>query len=351
MQEEKVHRTELSELGEFGLIDRLTRNIDLKNKSSLLGVGDDCAIVKHGPKETLVTKDLLVEGVHFDMTYMPLKHLGYKSAIVNISDIVAMNGKPTQLLVGLAVSNRFSTEAIEEIYSGIRLACDNYGVDLVGGDTVPSVTGLFISITALGEVQKGDAIHRNTAEKGDLVCVSGNLGAAYAGLLVLEREKQAYKVDPNVQPDLDGHDYILSRQLKPEARTDIQHHLKEAKIKPTSLIDVSDGLASELFHICQSSKLGVAVYEEKIPIDVTTDTVAKEFEIDPTTFALNGGEDYELLFTIKQADYEKLKNIEDVSVVGHMTEESAGLNLISRSGTQVPIVAQGWDAFLSSKKE
>lgn len=351
MQEEQIRRTELSELGEFGLIDLLTRNIELKNKSSLVGVGDDCAVVKHGPKQTLVTKDLLIEGVHFDMTYMPLKHLGYKAAVVNISDVVAMNGKPTQMLVGIAVSNRFSTEAIEEIFEGIKLACDSYGVDLIGGDTVSSVTGLFISITLLGEANKADIIYRGTAEKGDLVCVSGNLGAAYAGLLVLEREKQAYKADPNLQPDLDGHDYILSRQLKPEARIDIIHRLKEAKVKPTAMIDISDGLASELLHICQKSSLGCAVYEDKIPVDVTTVNVAKEFQIDPSTFALNGGEDYELLFTVKQADYNKIKDMEDVTIVGHMTEESAGVNLISRSGTQVEIRAQGWDAFLSKKKE
>lgn len=349
MAEDQTNRTELSELGEFGLIDLLTRNIKLKNKSSITGIGDDCAVVKHGPKETLITKDLLIEGVHFDMTYMPLKHLGYKAAVVNISDIIAMNGKPTQLLVGIAISNRFSTEAIEEIYDGIKLACDSYGLDLVGGDTVSSVTGLFISITVLGEAKKSDIVYRNTAGKGDLVCATGNLGAAYAGLLVLEREKQAFKADPNMQPDLDGHDYILSRQLKPEARMDILEKLKEAKVLPTAMIDISDGLASEVLHICQSSSLGCSVYEDKIPIDVTTISVAKEFEIDPSTFALNGGEDYELLFTVKQEDYEKVKDLEDVSVIGHMTEESAGVNLISRSGTQVEIRAQGWDAFLAKK--
>lgn len=344
--DESTERTELSELGEFGLIDLLTRNIELKHKSSVKGVGDDCAVVDHSPELTLVTKDLLVEGVHFDMTYMPLKHLGYKAAVVNISDIVAMNGAPTQLLVGMAVSSRFSTEAIEEIYEGIKLACENYKVDLVGGDTVSSVTGLFISITALGTAPKADVVYRDGAGKGDLVCVTGNLGAAYMGLLVLEREKQAYKVDPNMQPDLDGHDYILSRQLKPEARIDTLHKLKKAGVKPTSMIDISDGLASEILHICHQSKLGCALYEEKIPVDMTTAAVAKEFEIDPTTCALNGGEDYELLFTVKQADYEKIKDMEDVAVIGHMAEQSAGVNLVSRSGTQVAINAQGWDAFL-----
>jgi thiamine-monophosphate kinase len=349
--EENSGRTELSELGEFGLIDLLTNKIATKNQSSVKGIGDDCAVVHHGEKQTLVTKDLLVEGVHFDMTYMPLKHLGYKAAVVNISDIVAMNGTPTQMLVGMALSNRFSVEAIEEIFSGIKLACDSYGVDLVGGDTVSSVTGLFISITALGEVEKKDIIYRNTAGKGDLVCVSGNLGAAYMGLLVLEREKQAFKADPNLQPDLEGNDYILSRQLKPEARMDITKKLREAEIKPTAMIDISDGLASDILHITRQSKLGCAIYEEKIPLDVTTVTMAKEFNLDPTICALSGGEDYELLFTIRQADYEKLKEMPEISVIGHMTEPGAGVNLISRSGAQVEITAQGWDAFLKKERE
>jgi len=349
--EENRQPTELSELGEFGLIDLLTSKIELKNKSSVKGVGDDCAVVKHGPKQTLVTTDLLVEGVHFDMMYMPLKHLGYKAAVVNISDIVAMNGTPTQLLVGMAISSRFSTEAIEEIYEGIKLACEQYEVDLVGGDTVSSVSGLFISVTALGEAASRDIVYRHTAKKGDLVCVSGNLGGAYMGLLVLEREKQAFKVDPNMQPDLDGHDYILARQLKPEARLDIVQKLRESGVKPTSMIDISDGLASEVLHISHQSKLGCSVYEDKIPIDITTDTMAKEFQIDPTICALSGGEDYELLFTISQDDYEKIKDLEDITVIGHMTAQSAGVNLVSRSGTQVEITAQGWDAFLKRKKD
>jgi thiamine-monophosphate kinase len=350
-QEEQSLRTELSELGEFGLIERLTNSLSLKRESSVFGVGDDCAVIHSGNRETLVTTDLLVEGVHFDMTYMPLKHLGYKAAVVNISDIVAMNGEPTQLIVGLAISNRFSVEAIEELFSGIRLACEIYNVDLVGGDTVSSVTGLMISITALGTVEKSDIIYRHTAKKGDLLCVSGNLGAAYAGLLILEREKQAYKGDPNVQPDLDGYDYTLERQLKPEVRTDIQQVLRENEIKPTAMIDVSDGLASEILHICTRSKLGCSLYEDKIPIDVTVVNTAKEFEIDPTTFALNGGEDYELLFTVQQNDYDKIKDIQDVSIIGHMTDAAEGVNLISRSGTQVKITAQGWDAFLKKQSE
>jgi len=349
--EDKTRRTELSDLGEFGLIDLLTSKIKLRNKSSVKGVGDDCAVVNHTPMETLVTKDLLVEGVHFDMMYMPLKHLGYKAAVVNISDIIAMNGTPTQLLVGMAISSRFSTEAIAEIYEGIKLACDQYGVDLVGGDTVSSVTGLFISVTAIGQAPKDEIIYRDSAKKGDLVCVSGNLGAAYMGLLVLEREKQAFKADPNMQPDLDGHDYILSRQLKPEARPEILKTLKDAGVKPTALIDISDGLASEILHICQQSGLGCSLYEDKIPVDITTVTMAKEFRIDPTICALSGGEDYELLFTVAQSDYEKVKDLEDISVIGHMVDKEAGVNLVSRSGTQVEITAQGWDAFLKRKND
>ncbi len=349
--EENIKRTELTEIGEFGLIDELTKGIEIVNKSTVKGVGDDCAVLHYGSKETLVTKDLLIEGVHFDLTYAPLKHLGYKAAVVNISDIVAMNGTPRQMIVGLGVSNRFSVEAIEEVYKGIYLACKNYGVDVVGGDTVSSNSGLVISITCIGEAAKSEVVYRNTAKKGDLVFVSGNLGAAYMGLMILEREKQAFKADPNMQPDLAGHDYILERQLKPEARTDILKILKDAGVKPTSMIDISDGLASEILHICQQSKLGATLYEEKLPIDITTDLVAKEFSIDPTTAALNGGEDYELLFTVSQKDFEKVKEIKEIAVIGHMTEQSAGVNLVSRSGTQVEITAQGWDAFLKKDKQ
>jgi len=262
-----------------------------------------------------------------------------------------MNGKPTQLLVGMAISSRFSTEALEEIYAGFKLACENYNVDLVGGDTVSSVTGLFISVTAIGEVDADKVVSRNTAKKGDLVFVSGNLGGAYMGLLVLEREKQAFKADPNMQPDLDGHDYILGRQLKPEARLDVLALLKEAGVKPTAMIDISDGLASEVLHIATQSKLGCTIFEDKIPIDVTTDLISREFNIDPSISALNGGEDYELLFTINQEDFDKVKDIKEISVIGHMAEESAGIHLVSRSGTQVPIKAQGWDAFLNKDKK
>ena len=339
-------RTELSEIGEFGLIDRLTKNISLRNKSSIKGVGDDAAVLDYGGKRILVTKDLLIEGVHFDLTYMPLKHLGYKAAVVNISDIVAMNGKPMQLVIGIGASNRFSAEALEEIYKGIYLACEKYGIDVVGGDTVSSVSGLVISITAIGEADEKEVVFRDKAKKGDLVFVSGNLGAAYMGLLVLEREKQAFRADPNVQPDLEGHDYIVGRQLKPEARTDILDLLREAGVKPTAMIDISDGLASEILHIATQSKLGCNLYEEKIPIDVTTASMAEEFKLDPAICALNGGEDYELLFTVDQKDYEKALAIKEISVIGHMTDATEGVNLISRSGTLVPITAQGWDAFL-----
>ncbi len=350
MLEDKVKRTELSEIGEFGLIDLLTENIKIQNKSTIKGVGDDTAVLSYRENEVLVTKDLLIEGVHFDLTFSPLKHLGYKAAVVNISDIVAMNGIPRQLIVGLGISNRFSAEAIEELYKGIYLACENYKVDLVGGDTVSSMSGLVISVTAIGEVKKEDIVYRDTAKKGDLVFVSGDLGSAYMGLMILEREKQAFKADPNMQPDLDGHDYILGRQLKPEARTDILNLLKGVGVKPTAMIDISDGLASEILHICTKPNLGCTIYEDKLPVDYTTANMANEFNIDPTICALNGGEDYELLFTIAQSDYDKVKDIQGISVIGHITDASEGVNLISRSGTQIPITAQGWDAFLKNQK-
>lgn len=350
MLENKNERTELSELGEFGLIDMLTKNIKIQNKSTVKGVGDDAAVLSYSKSEVLVTKDLLLEGVHFDMTFTPLKHLGYKAAVVNISDIVAMNGIPRQLVVGIGASNRFSAEALEELYEGIYLACENYKVDVIGGDTVSSMSGLVISITAIGEAKKEDIVYRDTAKVGDLVCVSGDLGAAYMGLMILEREKQAFKADPNMQPDLDGHDYILGRQLKPEARNDVLKLLKGAGVKPTAMIDVSDGLASEILHICTKPNLGCNIYEDKLPIDYATTEIANEFEMDPTICALSGGEDYELLFTIEQSDFEKVKDLKGISIIGHITDASAGVNLISRSGTQVPITAQGWDAFLKSEK-
>jgi thiamine-monophosphate kinase len=344
METEKTNRTELSELGEFGLIDLLTKNISLENKSSLYGVGDDAAVIDNKDKLTLVSTDLLVEGVHFDLSYTPLRHLGYKAAVVNISDIVAMNGTARQLLVGLSVSNRFPVEALEELYAGIRQACKVYHIDLVGGDTTSSVRGLFLSITVIGDADPDDIVYRNTAHENDLICVSGDLGGAYMGLLLLEREKAAFQGDPNMQPDLEGYDYILERQLKPEPRTDIIRVLKESHVKPTAMIDISDGLGSEILHICKGSKLGCRIYEEKIPIDATTINMAEVFKISHWTAALNGGEDYELLFTIDQKDFEKVRLIPGISVIGHMTEQSLGAHLVASDGALVEIMAQGWNA-------
>ena len=292
MIEDKKQRTELSELGEFGLIDHLTKNIKLKHESTIKGVGDDAAVIDSKDKQSIVTTDLLIEGVHFDLTYTPLKHLGYKAAIVNFSDVYAMNAEPKQLVIGISASNRFSVESLEELYAGIYLACEKYNVDIVGGDTTSSPSGLFIAITVIGEANKEDVVYRGGAVKGDLLCVSGDLGSAYMGLLILEREKEVFKADPNMQPDLAGKDYVLGRQLKPEARKDIAGLLKEKEIKPTSMIDVSDGLASEILHLCKHSDLGCNLYEDKIPIDASTATTSEEFKIDPTIAALSGGEDY-----------------------------------------------------------
>ncbi len=344
-------RTELSELGEFGLIKHLTQDIAITNSSTLKSVGDDAAVISNEGDEILVSTDLLIEGVHFDLSYCPLRHLGYKAAVVNFSDIAAMNGTPEQITVSIALSNRFSLEAIEEFYDGIKLACEKYKVDLVGGDTSTSFSGLFISITVIGRAKKEDITYRNGAGVNDLVFISGDLGAAYMGLMVLKREKEVYRANPEIQPELTGHDYILERQLKPEARTDIVKLLKECNVKPTSMIDISDGLASEIIHICQDSDKGCSLYEDKIPIDTSTISMVEEFGIDPTIAALSGGEDYELLFTISQNDYEKVKDIKEITAIGHITDAAAGINLISRSGTAVPITAQGWDAFLKNKKE
>lgn len=340
---DKSKKTNVSELGEFGLIDHLTRDIKIKNSSSVLGVGDDAAVIDAGEKYMLITKDLLLEGIHFDITYTPLKHLGYKAIVVNLSDVYAMNGTPRQVIVGIGLSSRYPLEALEELYSGMKLACENYHVDFVGGDTTSSVQGLVISVTAVGDVDKDQLVKRGPALENELLCVSGNLGAAYAGLLVLEREKTVFKADPNMQPDLAGHDYILERQLKPEARKDIIKMLSELKIRPTAMIDISDGLASEIKHICKHSDLGCTVYEDKIPIDQRTYDTARSFSMDPTTYAMNGGEDYELLFTIKQEDAEKIKKIPEITVIGHMTDKSEGINLVTKSGPVVEIKAQGWD--------
>lgn len=344
MEENNIERTELNELGEFGLIDRLTSDFPLRNASSLKGVGDDAAVISHGNDRTLVSVDMLVEGVHFDMTYTPLKHLGYKAAVVNFSDIYAMNGRPTQIVIGLGVSNRYSVEALDVLYSGIRLACERYGVDMVGGDITSSKSGLLISITVIGTVNEADIVYRGGAQPNDLLCVSGDLGGAYAGLLVLEREKAEYMANPSMQPKLDGLEYVLERQLKPEARKDVIEMLKDLGVKPTSMIDVSDGLASEILHLCKASGVGCQLYEDKIPLDPLTVKLAKEFQIVPSVAALSGGEDYELLFTISQKDYEQIKKIAtDVTVIGYMTPEAGVAEMITPDQHVIPLKAQGWN--------
>lgn len=340
--------TEISDLGEFGLIDRLTKDFPLKNESSRKGVGDDAAVLHFGDKEVLVTTDLLLEGVHFDLRYVPLKHLGYKAAIVNFSDIYAMNGTPRQITVSLGVSSRFTVEHIDELYAGIRLACEMYGVDLVGGDTSASVTGLVISITCIGEADKDDVVYRNGAKPTDIICVSGDLGAAYMGLQLLERENrvaaQAAKGE-EFQPDFAGKEYILERQLKPEARKDIIKELKENGIHPTSMMDVSDGLSSELLHICKSSDVGCRVFEDRIPIDYQTAVMAEEFNMNLVTAAMNGGEDYELLFTVPLTDNDKIEKLKGVTMIGYVTKPELGAAMVTRDGAEMPIRAQGWNAF------
>ena len=339
---ENTGRTEISDLGEFGLIDHLTKNIELKNSSSSKGVGDDAAVIGDGDVKTLVSTDMLLEGVHFDLSYIPLKHLGYKAVAVNVSDIYAMNGTPKQITVSIGLSNRFSLEAVEELYAGIYLACEKFGVDLVGGDTSSSRQGLVISITAVGEAKADKITYRSGAQENDLLCVSGDVGAAYMGLQLLEREKQVYMSNPDMQPDLEGWDYIVGRQLKPEARKDIIELLAEKDIQPTSMIDVSDGVASEIFHLCKHSNVGMNVFEEKLPIDHQTIQMAEELKIDVTTVALNGGEDYELLFTIKQADFEKIKDSRMVTVIGHCTAKEEGIHIITRNNNKFTLRAQGW---------
>lgn len=339
----KEKQTNISELGEFGLIDRLTKQVQLKNVSTIMGVGDDAAILDYGNKQVVVSTDLLTEGIHFNLMYVPLKHLGYKAMVVNLSDIYAMNAIPKQVTVSMAISSKFSVEALEELYSGIYLACEKYGVDLVGGDTTSSLTGLTISITVLGEVEKDQAVFRRGAKPNDLLCVTGDLGGAYMGLQLLERENEVYKVNQNVQPQLEGYDYILERQLKPEARADVIAAFGKLEIKPTSMIDISDGLSSEIMHLCKNSKVGCNLYEEKIPMDLQTKQMAEELSINPLVAALNGGEDYELLFTISLGEYEKIKNDPDFTIIGHMTSEAEGTNLITGSGATIPLQAQGWN--------
>lgn len=338
-------RTEISSLGEFGLIDHLTKNFEIQNASSIVGVGDDAAVIDHFGKQTVVTNDLLVEGVHFDLMYTPLKHLGYKSVVVNLSDIYAMGGTPTQIVLGLAFSNRFSLEALDEFYEGVHAACDFYGVDLIGGDTSTSQKGFIISVTAIGEVTPDKYIRRNGARKGDLICVSGDLGAAFLGLTLLEREKKIFLENPQIQPDLEGEKYVVGRILKPEARKDIIGFLTDNEITPTAMIDISDGLSSEILHICTQSSKGCVLYEEKIPIAEDTRLAAYKFQLDPTACALSGGEDYELLFTIRQEDYDKITTNEEISVVGYITDEEEGRHIITKGGNRHPITAQGWNAF------
>lgn len=339
-----MSKTEIATLGEFGLIRRLTEKFPIINSSTLKGVGDDAAVLDYGSKQLLVTTDLLLEGVHFDLVYVPLKHLGYKAAVVNFSDIYAMNGKPKQITVSLGVSKRFSVEDLEQIYDGLLLACQNYGVDLVGGDTSASLTGLTISITCIGEADKDKIVYRNGAKPTDLVCVTGDLGSAYMGLQLLEREKIAFSGNENVQPDFDGKDYILQRQLKPEARKDIIETLEKAGILPTSMMDISDGLSSELMHICSQSDAGCRIYEDKIPVSYQAVVMAEELNMSIVTAALNGGEDYELLFTVSLNDYEKLIPLEGINIVGHITKPEFGMNLVGREGEEIQLQAQGWNS-------
>lgn len=342
---ENKERTDISKLGEFGLIDHLTKNITLTNPSTIKGAGDDAAVLDFEGKKVLISTDLLLEGIHFDLAYTPLKHLGYKAIQVNLSDIYAMNGIATQVTVSLGFSSKFPLEAVEELYEGMLIACKKYNVDIAGGDTSSSKQGLVISVTSIGYADEQDICYRNTAEEGDLICVSGDLGGAYVGLQLLEREKNIFLENPQIQPDLEGKDYIVERQLKPEARRDIVLLLKSLGVKPTSMIDVSDGLSSEVIHICTQSEKGCNLYEEKIPLDPMTYETAREFNLDPTVCALSGGEDYELLFTIRQSDYDKIKNDPDISIIGNITEKAAGMNIISKSGIVHPLKAQGWNSF------
>jgi thiamine-monophosphate kinase len=338
-------RTEIESLGEFGLIEHLTKNNELQQASSILGIGDDAAVIDPLGKQIVVTTDLLVEEVHFDLMYTPLKHLGYKSIVVNLSDVYAMNATPTQITLSLAISNRFSVEALEDFYEGVYAACEQYGVDLVGGDTSSSTKGLVIAVTAIGEVLHNKFVQRSTAKKGDILCVSGDLGAAYLGLVLLEREKKIFLESPQIQPDLEQEKHVIGKLLKPEARKDIIEFFEQHHITPTAMIDVSDGLSSEILHICKQSNLGCVLYEEKIPIHADTKNAAYKFELDPTACALSGGEDYELLFTLPPADYEKLVLNEQISAIGYMTEPEKGKKIITKGGNTFDITAQGWSAF------
>ncbi|WP_286918032.1 thiamine-phosphate kinase [Flavobacterium sp. UBA4197] len=344
IEDKTPQRTSLSQLGEFGLIDHLTKNIQISQPSTLKGIGDDAAVLDFKDKKAVISTDLLVEGVHFDLAYMPLKHLGYKAVVVNLSDICAMNAKPTQITVSIAVSNRFPLEALEELYDGIALAAKIYDVDVIGGDTTSSQKGLLISITAIGEATEEELVYRTGANDNDLLVVTGDVGAAYMGLQVLEREKQVFQVNPNNQPDLDNYTYLIERQLKPEARKDVKELLQALDLKPTAMIDISDGLSSEIIHLCKNSGIGCNLYEDKLPLDPQLINTCEEFNVDSTTIAINGGEDYELLFTIKMDDFDKIKGNPNFTVIGHMTPESEGIHLITRANTKIPLKARGWNA-------
>ena len=344
LEDKNQNKTSLAELGEFGLINHITKYFKTQNSSTIKSIGDDAAVISNSEKQTLVSTDLLIEGVHFDLSYMPLKHLGYKAVMVNLSDVFAMKGIAEQITVSIAVSNRFPLEAIEELYAGIQLACDTYKIDLIGGDTTSSTKGILISVTAIGVANKEDIVYRNGAKETDLIVVSGDLGAAYLGLQVLEREKQVFQVDPNNQPDLDAYSYLIERQLKPEARKDISGLLKELEVKPTSMIDISDGLSSEIMHICSQSKVGCKIYEDKLPLDPQVISACEEFELDSTMVALSGGEDYELLFTVAISDFDKIKGNPNFSVIGHITPENQGLNLVTRASQEIELKAQGWNS-------
>ncbi|KIX20687.1 thiamine-monophosphate kinase [Flavobacterium sp. 316] len=344
LEDKNQKKTSIAELGEFGLIDHLTKNIQITQESTIKSIGDDAAVLDFNNKKVVISTDLLIEGVHFDLAYMPLKHLGYKAVVVNISDICAMNATATQITVSIAISNRFPLEAVEELYEGIQLAAKTYNVDIIGGDTTSSQKGLIISITAIGESNLDEIVYRNGAQPNDLLVVTGDIGAAYMGLQVLEREKQVFQVNPNNQPDLEHYSYLIERQLKPEARKDIKELLSKLEVKPTSMIDVSDGLSSEILHICKQSNVGCNLYEDKIPADPQLINVCEEFNIDITTIALSGGEDYELLFTIKMDDFDKIKANPNFTVIGHITEEKEGIHLITRANTKIPLKARGWNS-------
>lgn len=349
IEDKDKSKTSLADLGEFGLIDHLTQNFEIKHESTIKGIGDDAAVIDFKNKKAVISTDLLVEGIHFDLSYMPLKHLGYKSVMVNLSDIYAMNATATQITVSIAMSNRFPLEAIEELYEGIYAAAKTYNVDVIGGDTTSSTKGLLISITAIGQANEEDIVYRNGAKENDLLVVTGDIGAAYLGFQILEREKQVFEANPNNQPDLDMYSYLIERQLKPEARKDISSLLKELEVKPTSMIDISDGLSSEIIHLCKQSEIGCNLYEDKIPLDQQVISACEEFNMDSTTIALSGGEDYELLFTISQEDFPKIKANPNFTIIGHMTDTSEGMNLITRANEKITLRAQGWNSLENEK--